>query len=86
MSDLYGHYHGQILRLARGPTGDHRWRAQLRQILAEFDAESRQLPALGRYVLRNELATQIELELLRFADPDKRAVLALALKHFDTRE
>jgi hypothetical protein len=34
-------------------------------------------------VLRNELSTQIEQEALQFSDPDKRAVLTLALKHFD---
>ena len=40
----------------------------------------------GRDALRNELASQIELEALRFSDPDKRAVLTLALKHFDAGE
>jgi hypothetical protein len=40
----------------------------------------------GRDALRNELASQIELEALRFADPDKRAVLTLALKHIDAGE
>jgi hypothetical protein len=86
MDDLYGYYHGRLLRLARGPTGDGSWRVKLREILAEFDEDSRRLPAMGRYVLRNGLSTQIELELLRFADPDKRAVLTLALKHLDWGE
>jgi hypothetical protein len=36
--------------------------------------------------LRHELASQIELEALRFSDPDKQAVLNLALKHFDAGE
>jgi len=34
-------------------------------------------------LLRYELASQIEHDVLRFSDPTKRAVLAIALKHFD---
>ena len=83
MTELYGHYHGRILRLARTTTADSAWKSKLREILAEFDEDCRRLPALGRYVLRNELASQIEREVLQFSDPDKRAVLTLALKHFD---
>jgi hypothetical protein len=83
MSEFYGRYHGQILRLARASTNDGAWRAKLREILAEFDEDCRHLPVLGRCVLRNELAGQIEREALRFSDPDKRAVLTLALKHID---
>lgn len=83
MSDLYGHYHGRILDLARRSSADGAWRAKLREILAEFDDDCRLLPPFGRYVLRNELSSQIEQEALQFSDPDKRAVLTLALKHFD---
>lgn len=83
MSELYGRYHGRILGLARNATADGAWRAKLREILAEFDDDCALLPPLGRYVLRNELSTQIEQEALQFSDPDKRAVLTLALKHFD---
>jgi hypothetical protein len=83
MSELYGRYHGRILSLARSSTADGAWRAKLREILAEFDDDCRLLPPLGRYVLRNDLSTQIEQEALQFSDPDKRAVLNLALKHFD---
>ncbi len=83
MTDLYGHYHGRILRLARISSPDGAWKAKLREILAEFDEDCRRLPALGRYVLCNELATQLEAEVLRLSDPDRRAVLTLALKHFD---
>lgn len=86
MTELYGRYHGQILRLARSSTADGAWRAKLREILAEFDEDSRRLRALDRYVLRDELASQIELEALRFSDRDKRAVLTLALKHLDSAE
>ena len=72
--------------MAREATETGAWKAKLREILAEFDDDCRRLPALGRYVLRSELATQVEREALRFADPDKRAVLTLAIKHFDAGE
>ncbi len=86
MSELYGHYHGCILRLARTSRPDGAWKAKLREILAEFDDDCRRLPVLGRRVLCNELACQIEHEALQFSDPDKRAVLTLAVKHFDAGE
>jgi hypothetical protein len=83
MSELYGRYHGRLLALARSATVNKAWRATLREILSDFDDDCRQLPQPGRFVLRNELAAQIEREALQFSDPDKRAVLTLALKHFD---
>jgi hypothetical protein len=86
MTELYGHYHGRILALARASAPDGARRAKLREILAEFDEDCRRLPPLGRYMLRNELASQIEREALQFSDPDKRAVLTLALKHLDAGE
>jgi Fe-S-cluster formation regulator IscX/YfhJ len=55
----------------------------LREILAEFDDDCRKLSASDSRLIRHELAGQIEHELLRFADLTKRAVLAIALKHFD---
>jgi len=84
MSELYGRYHGQILSLARNAAADGAWRAKLREILAEFDDDCRALPRLRRDTLRDELSSQIEREALQFSDPDKRAVLTLALKHLDT--
>ncbi len=86
MGDLYGKYHGRILALARLSSADGAWKARLREILAEFDEDCRPLPVFGRTVLRNELASQIEREALRFSDPEKRAVLTLALKHLDAGE
>ena len=86
MTDLYGHYHGRILGLARVSGSGVAWRPKLREILAEFDADCRRLPAPERYALRHELASQIEHEALQFADPERRAVLTLALKHFDAGE
>lgn len=83
MGEIYGRYHGRILALARASFPGSAWRAKLREILAEFDDDYGRLPAPGRYVARAELASQIEWELLQFSDPDKRAILSLALKHFD---
>jgi len=83
MTELYGRYHGRLLALVRTATVDKAWRTTLREILSDFDDDCRQLPQLSRCVLRNELAGQIEREALQFSDPDKRAVLALALKHFN---
>ncbi len=86
MTELYGRYHGRLLALARTATADGAWKAKLRELLAEFHDDCRRLPAPGRYILRNELSTQIEAEALRLTHPDKRAVLTLALMHFDAEE
>ena len=56
------------------------------QASSDLSALSAQQPTGLMETLRNELASQIELEALRFSDPDKRAVLPLALKHFDAGE
>jgi hypothetical protein len=81
---LYGRYHSQILSLAIRSGADGGWQAQLRKILAEFDSDCRDLSRSSDRLLRRELATQIEQEVLRFADPNKQAVLSLALKHIDS--
>lgn len=86
MSGLYGRYHGRILRLAMRATSDRAWEAQLREILSDFDDDCRDLSASDSRLLRHELASQIEQEVLRFSDPSKRAVLVIALKHFDAAE
>jgi hypothetical protein len=86
MSGLYGRYHGRILRLARRSTADGAWKAKLREILAEFDDDCRGLSPFSTRALRQELASQIEQEVLRFSDADKQAVLTLALKHLDAGE
>ena len=78
MTELYRHYHGCILRLARASTADGAWRAKLREILAEFDEDCSRLPALGRYVLRNELATQIEPPTAAIASGERMPKLAPA--------
>jgi hypothetical protein len=83
MSSLYGRYHGRLLRLARQAAPDGAWRATLATILTEFDADCRVLSQSSTQALRQELATQIENEVLRFSDYNKRAALTLALKHFD---
>ena len=81
---LYGRYHGKILGLAIRSGADGAWKAELRGILAEFDNDCRDLSRFSSYLLHHELATQIEHEVLRFSDPDKQAVLVVALKHFDS--
>jgi len=86
MTELYGRYHGRILTLARTADADGAWRSKLREILAEFDDDCRLLSSVGQDLLCDELSSQIEPEALQFSDPDKRAVLTLALKHFDTWE
>jgi hypothetical protein len=83
MGELYSRYHGSILRLATQATSDGAWKAKLREILAGFDNDCRELSVSGRRLLRRELADQIDHEVLRFSDPTKRAVLGIALKHFD---
>ncbi len=83
MGGLYGRYHGRLLRLARAATDDGAWKSKLREIFAEFDDDCLRLPGLDRDAIRGELASQVELEALRFTDPVKRGVLTLALKHFD---
>jgi hypothetical protein len=79
VTELYGRYHGRLLALARAVTADKAWRAKLREILSDFDDNCRQLPPFGWAVPRNELASQIEHNVLRFSDPTKMAVLALLL-------
>ena len=83
MGEFYGRYRGRILRLAAQATSDGAWKANLREILAKFDNDCRELSASGRQLLRRELANQIDHEVLRFSDPEKRAVFGIALKHFD---
>jgi hypothetical protein len=81
--ELYGRYHGRILVLAARSTEDGVWKSKLREILAEFDDDCGELAAADDRQIRYELASQIERNVLRFSDPTKRAVLAIALKHFD---
>jgi hypothetical protein len=83
MNELYGRYHGRILRLARQSTSEGAWKAKLREILAEFDDDRRLLSVSGDRLFRQELASQVEHEVLQFSDLTKRAVLAIALKHID---
>jgi|GEM_PF-1547513 hypothetical protein len=83
MDGLYGRYHGRILELAeRSPATSER-KAELNGLLERFDSEARALSPACRRRLCEELAAQLEQEVLRFSDPDKKAILAIALKHFD---
>src|SRR6266436_8602213 len=56
MDELYGRYHGRILVLAARSTEDGAWKAKLREILAEFDDDCRELSAADNQLLRYELA------------------------------
>ena len=71
-------------RLGNTVGADSGWQAELREILAEFDNDCRDLSRSCNCLLRREPATQIEQEVLRFADPNKQAVLSTALKHFNS--
>ncbi len=72
MGRLYGRYHGRILQLAMRSTSDRTWKVQLREILSEFDKDCCDLSASDIRQLRHELASQIEQDALRFADPSKK--------------
>jgi phage-related baseplate assembly protein len=84
MSELYGRYHGQILALASRASANGRWKGELSEILRRLDNDRRTLTPRCSRQLAEELATQIEQEILQFADPKKTAVLAIALKHLDS--
>ena len=71
-------------RLGNTVGADSGWQAELREILAEFDNDCCNLSRSCDRLLRRQLATQIEQEVLRFADPNKQAVLSTALKHFNS--
>ena len=73
---LYRRYHGQILALAIRSGADGGWQAKLREILAEFDDDCRDLSRYCNRLLRRELTTQIEQEVLRFAIPTSKRFLA----------
>ena len=63
MEELYGRYHGRILVLAARSTEDGGWKAKLREILAEFDDDCRELSASESQLLRHELASQEREEI-----------------------
>ena len=52
---LYGRYHGKILGLAIRSGADGAWKAELREILAEFDNDCRDLSRFSNYLLLREL-------------------------------
>jgi hypothetical protein len=53
---LYGRYHGKILGLAIRSGADGAWKAELREILAEFDNDCRGFSRFCGDLLRCELA------------------------------
>jgi hypothetical protein len=84
ISELYARYHGLLLHLAVDAAGGHNWKSRLQEIFRQFDNDTRHLTPSESRLTRQELAAQIEQEALRFSDPDKRAVLTIALKRFDS--
>lgn len=84
LSDLFGCYHRLIREVAVRCALEDAWRSDLQQILQRFDEDCRKLPHSSSHMLRCELAAQIEHEALGFSDPDKRAVLIVALKHLES--
>ena len=84
--EFYGRYRGRILRLAAQATSDGAWKAKLREILAKFDNDCRELSASGRQLLRSELANQIDHEVLLFSDPEASCIVEFHLpKYLDSR-
>jgi len=81
---LYGRYHVQILGLGNTVGGGWCLESRAARNPDRFDNDCRDLSRFSNYLLHRELATQIEHEVLRFSDPDKQAVLVIALKHFDS--
>ena len=80
---LYARYHGRMLTLARLAGEDGARKANLREVLVELDEDCFHLSLRARCRIRAKLASQIEQELLRFANSTKRAALAIALRHLD---
>jgi hypothetical protein len=80
---LFGRYHGLVRDLASQGCGIDGWRSRLQDVLQSLDDECGRLPPARGWLLRQELTSQIEHELLRRTDPDQAAVLVVALKHLD---
>ena len=84
VGDLFGCYHRLIHEVALRCAMEDAWRSDLQQILQRLDEDCRKLPHSSSHLLRCELAAQIEHEALGLWDPDKRAVLIVALKHLES--
>lgn len=85
VTGLFGHYHRLIREVASRGSPETAWRLDLEQILRWLNADCRKLPRSSREMLRRELSSQIEHELLRSTSPDARGVLAVALKHLEAQ-
>ncbi len=80
---LFGRYHRLVRDLASQGCRVDGWRLELQQVLRSLDDDCRRLPQARSSLLRQDLSTQIEQELLRRTDPDQAAVLIIVLKHLD---
>lgn len=82
-TDLFGRYHRLIRDLAWRRPPDDVWRTHLQQILRRLDDDCGRLPQRSAAIFRQELASQIEHELLGCSSLEAGAVLSVALKHLD---
>ena len=80
---LFRRYHGLVRELASRGSPENTWRSDLHQILGWFSDDCRKLSPSSRDLLRQELLSQIEHELLRCTDADARGVLSVVLKHLE---
>ena len=80
---LYTRYHRLIVTMAEGAPPHPGSGALLHDLLARFDREVQALPAESGRRLRDELAEQFELRLLRTTSTQAREIFALAVKHLD---
>ena len=85
VTGLFGHYHRLIREVASRGSPENAWRLDLEQVLRCLNDDCRKLPCSFGEMLRQELSSQIEHELLRSTSPDARGVLAVALKHLEAQ-
>jgi hypothetical protein len=83
VTELFRRYHGLIRELATRGAPEVVWRADLQKILHELDHDCRDRSRHYGTMLREELSSQTEHELLCCADPDARVILGVALKHLE---
>jgi hypothetical protein len=81
-TDLFRRYHRLIRDVGARPGPDD-WRAEVERIVQRFDEDCRKLSRSRGNLLRDELAIQLEHELLRSINPAATSVLSVVLKRLD---
>jgi hypothetical protein len=79
---LFGRYH-RLIHDVGAHAGPNEWRAEVERIVQRFDEDCRKLSRSRGNLLRDELATQLEHELLRCTNPAANSVLSVVLKRLD---